>query len=700
MSDGAYSLRASLVTTLSRFKRPDVPIPVALRNTAAVILPLAIGFACQHVEVGLGVSLGALVVMFADQPGPYRQRLLLITGVTVAAALSGLVGFLVGGHLALGVLAVALWGLMGGMLVLYGPGMARVGMTSMILLVVATSEPMHWRAAIDTSGLILAGGILQALFSIAAWPLQRYLPERLALATLYRDLARQACRQPGADEAPPATDTLTVLQRTLLGRAPLHGRAMEAFHTLLELAERMRLEWVALAEMVPDEHADLAIFRRRASKVLQAIAEALDKAEPPTRAERTLKALTGSGQAYVDSLPTLPPVTARHLHALTGQLAAAVRNTRWAGARGEIRARHADTSMPHALRNVAPLATLRANLGLSSSAFRHALRCAVVLALALIVAHLTGLGRGYWVAMTAAIVLRPDFGATFNTGLLRVLGTLLGLVLTTALLHLAPDSAWAHLALMAVLCFAFRYLATAHYGVAVIALTGTVVILLSFEGTAPSAAVVERVINTAIGSAMALAAYLVWPTWERGRARDALANMLTAYAHYLGTLTRRSNALTRRDARTAARAARSNAQASLERLRTEPTTSAALLDQARALLASGNRLARTIMSFEALLDEGESSPACAAAGPFVEQSATALLAIATALREHRPPDSLPALRDQQRALAAQLARAEDAHLAAAIVHICDCLTDNIDTLAHVASRGFRMLLPDHRQHAD
>jgi hypothetical protein len=34
---------------------------------------------------------------------------------------------------------------------------------------------------------------------------------------------------------------------------------------------------------------------------------------------------------------------------------------------------------------------------------------------------------------------------------------------------------------------AFRYLATAHYGIAVAALTGTVVILLSFEGVNSSA---------------------------------------------------------------------------------------------------------------------------------------------------------------------------------------------------------------------
>src|SRR5699024_9481300 len=133
MSASAYSLRASLVASLTRFRRPDVPVMVALRNTAAVVLPLAAGFATGHALAGLGVGAGALNVMFADQPGPYLQRLKLIAAVTVAGALSALVGFLTGGHPHLLLPALALWGFVGGMLVLFGPRMTRVGMTSMIL---------------------------------------------------------------------------------------------------------------------------------------------------------------------------------------------------------------------------------------------------------------------------------------------------------------------------------------------------------------------------------------------------------------------------------------------------------------------------------------------------------------------------------------------------------------------------------------
>ncbi|HEX7339268.1 MAG TPA: FUSC family protein [Rhodanobacteraceae bacterium] len=680
MPDGAYSLRSTLVDNLTRFQRPDVPVTVALRNTAAVVLPLAAGFASGHAMAGVGVSAGALEVMFADQPGPYVQRVQVIALVTLAATLSGLTGFLVGAHPWLDVAALALWGFLGGLAVLYGPNMARVGMTSMILLAVATSTPMRLHDALAASGLILAGGALQALFSIAAWPLQRYRPERLALASVYRDLARQARHQPGIDDAPPASDTLTGLQQTLLGRPHARGRAMEAFHTLLELSERMRLEWMALAQDAVPQPA-LVAFRVRAAHVLDAIADALEHASHPAAAQWALQALE-------DMLAETPStawsaLTRRRLQALTGQLAAAVRNANWAGGDGEIRARKADTSLPRALRNAAPWAALRANLTLRSSAFRHGLRCAVVLALALIVAHAIGLARAYWVPMTAAIVLRPDFGATVRVGYLRVIGTLLGLGLTTVLLHFTPDSIWAHLAVMTLLCFAFRYLANAHYGVAVVALTGTVVILLAFAGVDAGRSVDERVVNTALGSAMALIAYLVWPTWEGDRARSALADMLAAYAHYLACLANGSDDVTLRDARTAARAGRSNAQASIGRLRSEPASTRAQLRLATTVFAAGNRLVRTAMALEAELDEDGKLPAAATLASFMRACDAALAHCVAGLRHDEATTThLPPLRSLQQQLAADLNAAPDAESAASLIALTDRLTDNIDTLAH------------------
>ncbi len=687
MSSSGYSLRAHLVESLTGIKRPDVPLQVVLRNTAAVIVPMGIGIAMGYPQIGLGVGAGALNTMFSDQPGPYRQRLQQLLLASLAAGLASLIGLLIGDQLLPMLAATAAFGFFGGLLVVFGVDIARVGMTSMILLVITAATPTTPAAALDGALLITAGGLLLTLFSLAAWPWQRYLPERHALAGVYAGLAALA-RQPRHDDAdvPALTDAMTTLQHTLLGRHRSHGRAMEAFGVLLELAERIRLELTAMVELhaQPTVHA---LFREDAARVLGAIAEALERGESSEHAGHALQTLQASEQALLDSGGGVTGGLAAHIHALSGQLAAAVRNADWAGSGGELRASAAETRLPKALRSSSAWATLRASLTPRSIAFRHAVRMAVSFSLALLVSRVLQLPHGYWLPMTAAIVLRPDFAATFNFGLLRVVGTVLGLVLTTALLHITPNEPWAHLALMAVLCMAFRYLATAHYGIAVAALTGAVVILLSFYGVNPSTAVLDRVVNTALGCSLALLAYIVWPTWERGRARGALAIMLDAYASYLLALAQPGQRSAHRETRSAARTARSNAQASIERMRSEPATPPPLLALARALFANGNRLARTAMTLEALLDDLAGLPVQAGLRRFVEQAAVAVQASASALREQRVPSGLPDLRAMQRALLASLHDHPDRAAVDLLARISDRLVDNVNTLAHVLSRS-------------
>jgi len=683
MSNG-YSLRASVIETLIRTKRPDVPMRVALRNTAAVILPLALGIWSGHPQVGIGIAAGALDTMFSDQPGPYQQRLSRLFLAALAAGVASLVGFLIGNYVAPMALACAVCGFAGGMLGVFGPDIARVGMTSMLLLVITAATPTDLRGAFAGGGLIFAGGMLLAVFSIAAWPLQRYRPERAALAVVFRGLADLA-RKPQKDgEAPGLTDAMNTLQVTLLGRHHAHGRAMEAFRVLLELAERIRLELVAIAELESGRHGVGEMFRNDASRVLIAAADALDAAEPPQRAERALATLQASERALLSGAP--PIGIGAHIQALSGQLAAVVRNTNWAGSRGEERAQRAETALPKTLRSASALSILRANVTPGSVAFRHAVRCAVVLTVAFVVSRHFALPHGYWLPMTAAIVLRPDFAATFNFGLLRVVGTVLGLLLTTFVLRITPDAVVAHLAVMALLCVIFRYLAGAHYGIAVAALTGTVVVLLSFEGVDPFSAMSDRVLNTALGSALALLAYLLWPSWERHQARSALSEMLCAYADYLDALVAPADVATRYEVRTRTRTARTNAQASVDRMRAEPGTPAVLLELAETLYANGNRLARTSMALESLIDDASAAQAWPHVGAFIREASAALRAQSGALTRTEAVAPPPALREHQRALAEALARGVDRELADAVERLTDRLTDNVDTIAHVVAR--------------
>jgi uncharacterized membrane protein YccC len=714
---------ARILAVLLQTKRAEVPWQVLLRSTAAVIVPLALGIATGRISIGLGISVGAIVTMYSDQPGPYRQRLTRLLAVSAAGGFAAFVGMLLGASLPALLLATLLIGFAGGLLVVFGDAAGRVGMAAMILLVIAAAHPAgSARAALDSAALIACGGLLLTLFSIAAWPLQRYGPEREALAGVYRGLAALA-RQRNVDlsTAPALSEGMTALQHTLLGPHRARGPVMDSFGVLLELAERIRLELTALTSGGSDESVG-RLVRGEAAILLddigRSIAAGTDIGQTMARSLQELRTaeagvpLTGDGSSAAAQRPapsasepaqahppsaeitavarSQPPdlAPARHFHALCGQLAAAARNASRATTAGALRVEEEDLQLPRAVRPQSPASIIVASLTPRSAAFRHAVRTAVCLAAALWIGRLLALSHGYWIPMTVAIVLRADYGATFSYGLLRVAGTVMGLLLTTALLHFLPPGPWTRLAVMAVLCACFRYFGTVHYGIAVTALTGMVVLLLALAGEPAAPTMASRLLATVAGSAMALAAYGLWPTRERQQIRPTLVGLLRAYAAYLTSLGAADRIQEPREARNAVRVARANAEAALTRLLAEPAASDSPAELAQSLLTNGNRLARTTMT----LDAARSTPAMARAWPLVQpllaQSAGTLEQIAVAVEQSARPDCIsPRLRTAQRELTRGLAIAADAEIGSELTALSDRLVDNINTLAHIVDRS-------------
>jgi uncharacterized membrane protein YccC len=632
--------------------------------------------------------------MFLDQPGPYRLRMQRMLLTAIAAGLSTFVGAMLGASTLLLAVAALVWGIGGGLLVALGPNAGRAGLTSMILLVITAAEPHPAGEALDAALLIVAGGLLQMLLAIAAWPLLRYGPERNALASLCRQLASSARAATDHAQAPPVTQALLDVESLLHGTHRARGEVMETFRVLAGIVERIRRELLALADldaMIDDAEAKATLTRLReyAARTLSALGDALDRGASPLAASAAMEgfdsalaelsrmaASTGERKAQ----RKLAIAVARG-NGLAGQLRAALRNADFAGSRGDLRAVEAEARLPRTLRQRNALAILRANLTLSSIAFRHALRCGVCLAIAVVGERALAIPHGYWIPMTTAIVLKPDFAGTFSFGLLRVIGTMLGLVLTTALVHYAFDNDWERLALLAVLCIGFRMLTTVHYGLGVMLLTGLVVILLSFYGIAPGGTMIARGIATALGSALALVGYVVWPSWESQRVPAAVAAMIDAYRVHLRTLLT-GDAGARAAARSAARSARTNAQASLERLRGEPRRDEALLAFGESMFANANRFVRADMALEAALDDAGALPERDAVLAFAARVDAHLAAITGSLRDAAPPPT-ERLRNAERGLAAQLDATKADAATAAVADACDRITDSADTLAHL-----------------
>src|SRR5262249_19859891 len=158
---------------------------------------------------------------------------------------------------------------------------------------------------------------------------------------------------------------------------------------------------------------------------------------------------------------------------------------------------------------------IRANLGLSSEAGRHAVRLAVIAGVAQMIALQTSIPHGYWVTLTVLLVLRPDYGSTLYRGFQRAVGTVIGAGLGVATGLLGNVGNWALLTALGISLFGAYAVMSVNYLFFAVFLTDYVVVLLSLLGLPADQTAVDRLIGTAIGAALAMLAYIAWPTWER-----------------------------------------------------------------------------------------------------------------------------------------------------------------------------------------
>lgn len=162
-------------------------------------------------------------------------------------------------------------------------------------------------------------------------------------------------------------------------------------------------------------------------------------------------------------------------------------------------------------------AALVANLTLRSTSFRHALRFGTALAAGVATYLVLGFtDHGFWIPLTILFVMRPGRDETFRRLVLRAVGTALGLIVATAFAETIGDEDLAVaivLTISAALCFG---LLTVQYALFTAAITTYVVLLADTLGEPALLAVWQRAVGTAIGIAIAFAAFVVWPSPGEG----------------------------------------------------------------------------------------------------------------------------------------------------------------------------------------
>jgi uncharacterized membrane protein YccC len=532
MSRTAAAPRPSLIRAAIAVSPRSLSLGEGLRAAASCAVVVAAAGLLQA-PILAWAAIAAFWTCLADPGGPNRDRVRALAGFTLlsgAFAVAGAAAAAQGWPWATAVVFVC--ALVGSAVRVYGAAARQIGTLAVVACVVAVDRHTPTLAALGEFAAAYLGGCAWAmLLALSIWRIHPFRPARTGVATVYRSLAAMAAGLARLDAGAAARDWVlhaqryrhavrsaietgrATLDRTLRGRglaAPLERLLLG-----LDRAERVFARLIALSDL--RQHASESgpqerLALRRLAMVLyrqaHAFAAGTEEGAPWRRSLDRLDGLIGT-------LGDTPVVAG--LRAIVDQL-------RSAGETPDIQ--------PAARRSW--LAPLQAQLSWRSEVLRHALRCAVATAGAVMLSHILGLPYAYWMAMAVVLVLQPSVATTWPRALERAVGSVLGGALA-ALLGLVLHSPLALTAAVFPLAIATMAVRPVNYGLFVFFLTPlfVLVIELSQPGSSEPALAWMRALYNVLGSAIGvLGGLLLWPSREGRQLRPALAAAIEANGRY------------------------------------------------------------------------------------------------------------------------------------------------------------------------
>jgi uncharacterized membrane protein YccC len=661
--------RLSALSRLAERESLKPDLSRAIRATVAFMVPLLLAArGWISIEVSF-VALAAQNIAMVDVRGAYRLRLALLLAMTAVFVGEAALGALASQNLYAAVAATAFVALCGGLWRHlssdYGMSLA---ISSTLVFLIALNTPAGVAAAGSHSWAAFVGGLWGVALQVANWPFRPQHPLRrtvsdswVAVADLFEAMApaeeQDAAARPARVQAAEAA-LRTTLDKSAAALAAAHAGPLRtrlealnltaartatrvvALNTALEglmagpqfaalapalapvftsLVNTSRTVALAVVSRQPSHWATAELRLRRLSNLLRVLRVRLSAQSAAAASAQLVEILRQIEQRLPEIHETL--------HATIDR----------AGERGAFSLELFDL---HTL-TLRPLASaLNLTWRADPALVRYTARLAVLMALGVVVFKAGALPHGYWLPFTMIVVMQPDYGSTRQRVAQRVLGTLGGSIVASALL-------WLHLPLAALMLaaaatvFTFGYLVRRNYAAAVFFVTLFIVLLTEADGPVTIAFTVERLASTLAGGALALlAAMFFWPVWERERFPPLLAAALRANAGFLRTLGTRLATGAGYDggaiaAKRHAEITNSTVFSSLQRLSGDPKTRQAGLEHA-ATLANGNlRLTRALTVIA--LHLGPGAPlARRELDDFVRLAAEALDALAQAAERGEP----------------------------------------------------------------
>ncbi|MFF0309911.1 FUSC family protein [Streptosporangium sp. NPDC004379] len=472
-----------------------------IRMALAVTVPLLVGAAAGNVTLGLLPSMGAMGPGLADRGGPYREKVARIGLVGLGGAAGYAIGATVRGHGWWTVPVIMVVSVASALISTVGAKGSLAGLQLLVMAVIGSGIPLPG-GPLPGAALFLLGTAWVIVLGVADRPLRSRNPEETATVQVYRALGRLIDdRDAGALAAFDAAlesgyDAVFGARSASGGQDPAQTRLI----ALLNQASLIRNALISLGQegLDPPEETAAAV---------EEIVAALDEGRPPHR-------------------PPRPDGDSPALRALNSAVDGAVE----LASGGDVEAEQ----LPY--RPVGHGERFRkawAKMWYGHFTRLYAVRLALCMGVA---AAISGFGlfeRSYWMVLTVALVLKPDFGSVFARALQRALGTFAGTLVAVVVLLVIP---YGPLILVPIAVFAalIPYGLQRNWGLMSTFQAPLVLFLVDLLTRGGPRLAEIRLVDTLAGCLIVLLlGYLPWPGSWHAPVRGAFADAVSATARYL-----------------------------------------------------------------------------------------------------------------------------------------------------------------------
>jgi uncharacterized membrane protein YccC len=518
---------------------------LGLRFGAGLVGIIALTMWLSDTQIAMSVGIGALCTALMDMPSPLRHKLnemmasvLLCSAVTLLISLCGPYYWLLMAML-VGVSFFA------SMMVVYGKKSMPLQLATLFIMTMSTEHMLTPAESFRHAGLFMLGALAYLAYAMGiAWLLRHRIKQQVLAEALFELAAYIDIKADFYDTRYNLTEQFNKLVR----HQALLADRQQASRDLILRAHNNRKDAVVvqihvcmldLYEQVLATHTDYAALRThlldspalrtlhdlayKAARDIESVAYAVTRdrpSYPEINYEPELRALEqhiAELQAEYDAgKPRREAVTV--LRAQRNKIAAIIRMI------GELHVSsqkvYDDTPFwrdmdmqPFLSQQKYELQLMLSHFRMDSPVFRFALRVSMAIAAGLAIgAMLPYKAHSYWIVLTIVIILKPSFSMTKQRRSDRIVGTVIGCIITALVLKFMnhPAAILAVLVLASIATPTFIYLRYRYAAIAV-----SVMILLWMYLVAPSSNLIsERLVDTFVGAAIATAFSFVLANWE------------------------------------------------------------------------------------------------------------------------------------------------------------------------------------------